>query len=101
MNLSKTIYNRRLILLAAALVTLATLLLVSTTLAQSGGHDPLAWYTVEQGTAAGGSYRLSSLTWHASGTARGEGYHLIDIGQSGPFGNCCCTFLPLVIRLHP
>jgi hypothetical protein len=67
---------------AAILVAIVALLLLGTVaLAQSGGPDPPIWYTVEQGSASGGGYRLLGP---ASPTLRGNG--------------CCCTYLPCVLR---
>jgi hypothetical protein len=85
---------------AAILITLtAFLLLVGVALAQSGRPGPDAWYTVEQGTASGGGYRLTSLAWQLSGTASGGGYRLL--GPATPLlrgSGCCCTYLPCVLR---
>ena len=81
------------------LIAIVALLLVgSMTLAQS--NEPPAGYAIEQGTASGGSYRLTSLSWHASGGASGGGYRLL--GPASPSGGnqCCCTYLPCVLRTH-
>jgi hypothetical protein len=109
MNLQKTIYNRRLLLLAAALAAMLILLPASAALrqaqdvalAQSGGHDPPTWYTVERGTASGGGYHLTSLSWRVNGTAGGEGYRLL--GPAAPASSengCCCIYLPCVLRSY-
>lgn len=95
MSAEKTIYNGWLILSTVLLVALATLGPASAALSQSGGGTP---HSVARGTIGGGNYRLTSLVWHASGTARGGSYRLDQVEQSGPFGSCCCTFLPLVMR---
>jgi len=77
----------------------ALLLLGAVALAQPGGHDPPTWYTVEQGTASGRGYYLTSLAWHASGTAGGGGYRLLGPASPTLTGNgCCCTYLPCVVR---
>jgi hypothetical protein len=100
----------------AILMAMVTLLLSGVTLqtiapvmAQTGGPGPATWYSVEQEMASDGSYRLSSLalrqaqgdTWYVSGTVSSGDYKLTDAGQAGPWGNCCCTFLPLVIPQRP
>jgi hypothetical protein len=76
------------------------LLLISTgVLAQPGGHDPPVRYTVVQGTASGGDYHLTSLTWRVSGTASGVGYRLLGPVSTLLRGNgCCCTYLPCILR---
>ena len=89
------------------LIAIVALLLVSSmALAQSSG--PPAGYAVEQGTAFCGSYRLTSLPlrqaqgggWQVSGVASGGGYRLL--GPASPSGGnqCCCTYLPCVLRTH-
>jgi hypothetical protein len=65
-------------------------------LAQTGG--PGLGYSVQAGTVAGGGYQLTSLRWHVSGSAVGGSYRLLNLSAAGPWGNCCCTFLPLVRR---
>ena len=83
------------------LVAIAALLLLGTVvLAQSGGGpDPPMWYTVEQGTASGRGYYLTSLAWRASGTASSGGYRLLGPASPTLTGNgCCCTYLPCVVR---
>ena len=76
------------------------LLLVGVVLAQAnGGPDPPTWYTVEQGTASGGGYYLTSLVWQVSGTASSGGYRLLGPASPTLTGNgCCCTYLPCVVR---
>ncbi len=77
----------------------ALLLLGAVALAQPGGHDPPTWYTVEQGTASGGGYYLTSLVWQVSGTASSGGYRLLGPASPTLTGNgCCCTYLPCVVR---
>jgi len=66
-------------------------------LAQLGEPDPTTRFTVEQGTISGGGYRLNNLTWQVSGTASGEGYHLLEPMQPTLRGSgCCCVYLPLM-----
>jgi hypothetical protein len=80
-------------------VIVASLLLGTVAPTLSHEHDPLDWYTVEQGAASGGGYRLTSLAWQVSGTASGGGYRLL--GPAGPASSengCCCTYLPCVLR---
>lgn len=80
------------------LLALVALLLVgSAAWAQSGG-PPLA-YTVQPGTASGGGYRLSGVTWQVRGTAGGGGYRLAAVVSPAGTGTpCCCTYLPCVLR---
>ena len=79
----------------------ALLLLATVALAQSGGHNPPTWYTVEQGAASGGRYYLTSLAWRASGTAGGGGYRLLGPASPTLTGNgCCCTYLPCMLKNH-
>jgi len=84
------------------LVTIAALVLLSSVaLAQSGRQPPLPWYIAEGETVGGGSYRLTGLAWEVSGVASGGGYRLV--GPASPSGGnqCCCTYLPCVVRnLH-
>ena len=76
----------------------ALLLLTSTASAQTGKPDPVPWYTVRAGTASGEGYRLASLAWRVSGTANGGRYRLV--GPVSPRGGnqCCCTYVPCVVR---
>ena len=73
------------------------LILGTGAVAQSGGQ-----YTVEEGTAVGGSYRLTSLCWEVSGVASGGGYRLL--GSAAPANHvgsgCCCTYLPGILRSY-
>lgn len=78
-------------------IVVALLLLGATVQAQSS-----RWCVVETGIASGGSYQLTTLAWHVSGTAAGGGYRLLGpaapaLGGSG----CCCTYLPVVLRNAP
>jgi len=86
----------------AVTALVCVLLLASVMLAQANGRpDPLTWYTVEQGVASGGGYHLTSLAWQVSGTASGAGYRLLGPASPtlrGPWGGCCCTWLPCVVR---
>ena len=83
------------------LATIAALLLLgSVALAQSGGQPVLSGYTVERGTATGGGYRLTSLvhTWQVGEVASGGGYRLLRPASPGGGNQCCCTYLPCVVR---
>ena len=67
-------------------------------LSQSAEIDPAVLYTVEQGTASGDGYQLTSLTWRVSGSSSSEGYHLLELMQPTLRGSgCCCTYLPLIL----
>ena len=85
---------------AAILVAIVALLLLGTVaLAQSGGPAPSTWYTVEQGAASGGGYRLTVLAWQVEGSASGGGYRLLGPASPTLRGNgCCCAYLPCVVR---
>ena len=82
----------------AALV--CVLLLAGVVLAQSGGgSDSSTWYTVEQGTASGMGYCLTSQGWRVSGMASGGGYHLLSPAVPELRGSgCCCTYIPCVLH---
>jgi len=83
------------------LATIAALLLLgSVALAQSGGQPVLSGYTVERGTATGGGYRLMSLVhiWQVGEVASGGGYRLLSPASPGGGNQCCCTYLPCVVR---
>ena len=83
----------------AILVALAALLLLgSTASAQTGKPDPVVWYTVQAGTASGEGYRLARLPWQVSGIVSGGRYRLL--GPASPAGGnqCCCTYMPCVVR---
>jgi hypothetical protein len=81
------------LLLALALVVLAH---------SSGASDPPVWWNVKHGTAAGGGYHLTSLTWQVSGTASGGGYRLLGPAVPALRGSgCCCTYLPIGLRNAP
>ena len=83
------------------LATIAALLLLgSVALAQSGGQPVLSGYTVERGTATGGGYRLTSLAhaWQVGEVASGGGYRLLRPASPGGGNQCCCTYLPCVVR---
>jgi hypothetical protein len=85
--------TRTIILLAIA----ACLLIGSVSLAQSNGPPP-AQYVVARGAASGGHYRLTGQAWHVSGASSGGGYRLM--GPASPSGGnqCCCTYLPCLLR---
>jgi hypothetical protein len=87
------------------LAIVALLLIGCVALAQSSG--PPSGYVVIPGTASGGHYRLTSLSWQVSGASSGGGYRLLPAlsgAEGGPAsptlrGNgCCCTYLPCVLR---
>ena len=83
-------------------IVVASLLLSTVVLAQSGPHKPPLLYTVKAGTASGGNYHLSSLVWEMSGTAYGRGYRLLGLIRPMLRGNgCCCVYLPCVLRNYP
>ncbi|MBU0491093.1 MAG: hypothetical protein KKA73_02020 [Chloroflexi bacterium] len=76
----------------------ASLLVGGVALAQTGGPGPAPWHTVPAGMAAGGSYHLTSLAWRASGTVGGGGYRLVASDRAAGGNQCCCTYLPIVLR---
>jgi hypothetical protein len=86
-------------------VAIVALLLVGAgALAQSAEGEPCGPYVVEQGTAAGGDYHLTSVSWQAESAASGGGYHLLGPLSSSASpppsaqAGCCCTYLPCVMR---
>ena len=85
-----------------AIVVVVTVLLLGTAVvAQTGGPGPPAWYTVEQGTASGGGYRLTNLAWPVCGTASGGGYRLGGpIAPASSESGCCCVYLPVVLKSY-
>ncbi len=83
-------------------LVIASLLLSTVALAQSGPHKPPLLYTVKAGTASGGHYHLSSMAWEVGGTAYGGGYHLQGLLRPTLRGNgCCCVYVPCVFRNYP
>ena len=83
---------------AISIALVALLLLGSAALAQAGKPDPALWYMVRAGTSSGEGYHLTALAWRVSGTASGGGYRLL--GPASPSGGnqCCCTYIPCVVR---
>jgi hypothetical protein len=74
----------------------------SVALAQFSGQGTPTWYAVERGTASGGRYHLSSLSWQVSGAASGAGYRLLGpAAPSSSENGCCCTYLPCLLRNYP
>jgi len=88
--------NRMTILVVVLLLGGMTLYAAAPMMAQTGGLGP--GYTVQASAIAGGGYQLTSLRWQVSGMAGGGSYRLLDLASAGPWGNCCCTFLPLILR---
>jgi hypothetical protein len=93
----------------AAILCVVALLLVgsvalrqvrSVALAQSGGPLPLVGYAAEKGVASGGGYRLMSLVhiWQVGEVASGGGYRLLSPASPGGGNQCCCTYVPCVVR---
>jgi hypothetical protein len=83
------------------LVALALTLLVSgIVLAQGGGGNPVAAQS-GAATLSGGRYRLVSVSVQAGVIASGGGYRLL--GPASPSGGnqCCCTYLPCILRNYP
>lgn len=78
------------------LAIVALLLVGSVAWAQSGGPPG---YVVKPGTASGGHYRLTAVTWQVRGIISGGGYRLAGpVGPNGTGTPCCCTYLPCVMR---
>jgi len=77
------------------LVAVATLLLLSTAAsAQPGGG-----YAVEEGTLAGGGYRLTGVSLPAGDALIGGRYQLLSPADSMIRGSgCCCVYLPCIQR---
>lgn len=50
-------------------------------------------------TAAGGGYRLTTMTWTAPVIAHGGDYLLLSPDTPALTGNgCCCAYLPCLLR---
>jgi len=92
-----------------ALLCLGGVALQSTApaVAQSGEPGPAPGYVVQAGTAAGGSYHLTSPAlrqaqgdaWQVSGAAAGGDYTLaIPYAPALRGSGCCCTYLPCILR---
>ncbi|MBU0491014.1 MAG: hypothetical protein KKA73_29750 [Chloroflexi bacterium] len=82
--------------IATVLIIIVALLLVGgAPLAQTSGAGP---YTVQSGTAGGGEYHLTSLAWRVGGTVGGGGYRLVASDRAAGGNQCCCTYLPIVLR---
>jgi hypothetical protein len=87
-NVHRTRLRVMLLVMVVAMLSLAAI-------AQAQAPAP---YSVEAGMAAGGSYRLATLTWQACGTISGDGYRLSTTAAAIGFeSGCCCTFLPITI----
>ena len=83
----------------AIIAAFAILLLLSSVgPAQAGEIGSPEWYTVGQGQASGGRYRLASLAWRVSGTVSGNGYRLDHLEPTLRGSGCCCTYLPCILR---
>lgn len=88
------------------LLILLALALVSTAVVQADNRpnppNPPTWYAVEQETASGGGYHLTSLAWQVDGAACSGGYRLLGPAAPALRGNgCCCTYLPCVTHRFP
>jgi len=53
-------------------------------------------YNIQAGTITGGNYQLTTLCQKKSNILSGGSYSIIDSPNSGLWGNCCCTYLPVV-----
>ncbi len=92
--------------LAIMLVLITSLLWGGVAIAQTNAPGPIQWYIVQAGTAAGGSYQLTGLalrqaqgdTWRVSGAAGGGAYSLVASDRAAGGNQCCCTYLPIILR---
>jgi hypothetical protein len=83
------------------MVLVLLLLLGGTASAQTGKPDPAPWYIVRAGKSSAEGYYLTALAWQVSGTASGGRYRLVGPASPGEGNQCCCTYLPCVVRnLH-
>ncbi|MBU0490886.1 MAG: hypothetical protein KKA73_03925 [Chloroflexi bacterium] len=84
----------------ALLFVVALLLVGGTALAQTGGPGPAPERRViiQAGPTIGGGYQLTSLTWRVIGTAGGGRYNLVAADRVAGGNQCCCTYLPIVLR---
>jgi hypothetical protein len=85
---------------AASLIILTMLLSAGTALAQSGEQGSSTAYAIESSTISGAGYHLSSLSWHVSGLAGGGAYSLVVADRAAGGNQCCCAFLPLILRSY-
>jgi len=85
-------------LLVILLLGGATLYTAVPMMAQTGGPGLAPRYTVQAGTVAGGSYQLTGLAWHVSGAVGGGAYSLAAADRAAGGNQCCCTYLPIVLR---
>jgi len=58
--------------------------------------DSALLYTINQGTATGGGYHLTGLSWQVEGVVGNDHYRLV--GPADSSGGCCCTYLPCLLR---
>jgi hypothetical protein len=87
------------IVVALLLLSGVALQTIATAAAQSDEPDSLTRYTIEKGTASGGGYHLTSLSWQIEGAASGSRYRLLGPASPTSRGNpCCCTYLPCLLR---
>ena len=86
--------KRTSILVVILLLGGATLQTAVPATAQTG--EPLT--TIQTGMVAGGGYQLTSLTWRVCGMAAGGSYHLVAADRAAGGNQCCCTYLPLILR---
>lgn len=85
--------------LIALLLVIALLTVAGAVPAQSSGAGPGQAMSVQPGTSSGGGYRLASLAWQVSGTAAGGSYALTSPSAPELQGSgCCCTYLPCILR---
>ncbi len=74
-------------------------LLLASSLAWAQFDGPPGY--VVTGTASGGHYRLTSVTWQAHGIASGGGYRLAGLVRPTGTGTpCCCSHLPITLRKY-
>jgi hypothetical protein len=80
------------------LVALALTLLVSDIVLAQGGSGGTVAAQSDAATLSGGRYRLVSTSAQANVIASGGEYRLL--GPASPSGGnqCCCTYLPCVLR---
>lgn len=94
---------KRMVIFLAVVLLLSGVVLqtAASAVVQTGEHNLITRYSVEQTTSSGEGYRLATLAWQVDGTASGSGYILRSPTGPNLRGNgCCCTFIPCLLRSH-
>jgi hypothetical protein len=60
--------------------------------------EPMTSYQIQNRVLSGGDYRLTTQCRSISNEIAGSDYRLMRLASALPWGNCCCSFLPVVKR---